>query len=270
MGVAEERVFVPRTLECRPPPSDQLRKTFNRISLSMLASYQDKPGSIPGRVTPGFSHVGIVPDDDAGRSPVSPALLFQRCSILIGSQDLAIKSRPNLFLQSLIPAIRYKAANLEWVWKWRSRSVDRSTPMDHLAKHVIWAKGVVAREHTHQTDQSVGWKVPRDTRRRRYAACESAWIPLAQHDGGRQAGWDGQRSLDPLRRTQTSGLTQEDLGRGCEKNCNTATCLPHQTAPDNPTTVRHPVEYSNLPVTLFNVPMLAVVDIPPTCHFWHH
>ncbi|KAJ8880318.1 hypothetical protein PR048_016784 [Dryococelus australis] len=36
------------------------------------------------RVTPRFSHVGIVPDDDAGRwrSPVSPALAFRRCSVL--------------------------------------------------------------------------------------------------------------------------------------------------------------------------------------------
>ncbi|KAJ8871546.1 hypothetical protein PR048_027870 [Dryococelus australis] len=30
-------------------------------------SYYREPGSIPGRVTPGFSHVGIVPDNAAGR-----------------------------------------------------------------------------------------------------------------------------------------------------------------------------------------------------------
>ncbi|KAJ8880464.1 hypothetical protein PR048_016934 [Dryococelus australis] len=63
-------------------------------AISTLASHQGEPGSIPGRVT-GFSHVGIAPDDAVGR----------RCSvltliILIGSQDLAVKSRPNLFTHS--------------------------------------------------------------------------------------------------------------------------------------------------------------------------
>ncbi|KAJ8882396.1 hypothetical protein PR048_014204 [Dryococelus australis] len=44
--------------------------------------------SIPSRLTPGFSQVGTVPDDDAGRrvfsriSRFSPALAFGRCSIL--------------------------------------------------------------------------------------------------------------------------------------------------------------------------------------------
>ncbi|KAJ8866814.1 hypothetical protein PR048_032675 [Dryococelus australis] len=51
-------------------------------------SHQGEPGSIPGRVTPGFSHVRIVPDDAAGRwvfsgisrshRPSIPALLHTR------------------------------------------------------------------------------------------------------------------------------------------------------------------------------------------------
>ncbi|KAJ8870992.1 hypothetical protein PR048_027295 [Dryococelus australis] len=55
---------------------------------------------------------GIVPDDTAGRQVFSgisrypPALSFRRCSVLtsvtpIRSQDLAVKSRPNLFTHSL-------------------------------------------------------------------------------------------------------------------------------------------------------------------------
>ncbi|KAJ8872433.1 hypothetical protein PR048_026037 [Dryococelus australis] len=39
--------------------------TAERVRL--LASHQGEPGSIPRRTTPGFSHVGIVPDDAAGR-----------------------------------------------------------------------------------------------------------------------------------------------------------------------------------------------------------
>ncbi|KAJ8891075.1 hypothetical protein PR048_010584 [Dryococelus australis] len=47
-------------------------------AVSLLASHQGEPGSIPGRVTPGFSRMGIVLDDAVGRgffsrgSPVSP------------------------------------------------------------------------------------------------------------------------------------------------------------------------------------------------------
>ncbi|KAJ8897257.1 hypothetical protein PR048_002603 [Dryococelus australis] len=59
----------------------------------LLASHLGKQGSIPGRVTPRFSHVGIVLDYAAGRR-VSSVLSFRRCSILtlialIGSQALA-------------------------------------------------------------------------------------------------------------------------------------------------------------------------------------
>ncbi|KAJ8869814.1 hypothetical protein PR048_028823 [Dryococelus australis] len=38
-----------------------------RDAVGLLASHQGELGSILGRVTPGFSHMGIVPDDAAGR-----------------------------------------------------------------------------------------------------------------------------------------------------------------------------------------------------------
>ncbi|KAJ8891826.1 hypothetical protein PR048_004380 [Dryococelus australis] len=57
----------------------------SRQAVSPLASHQGEPGSISGRITPGFSQVGIVPDDATGRwgfsgislSP-SPELLHSR------------------------------------------------------------------------------------------------------------------------------------------------------------------------------------------------
>ncbi|KAJ8867515.1 hypothetical protein PR048_031317 [Dryococelus australis] len=62
------------------------------------------------RVTPGFSHVGIAANAAIGRRVFSgisrfPPPSFQHCSILtsitlISSQDLAVKSRPNLFTHS--------------------------------------------------------------------------------------------------------------------------------------------------------------------------
>ncbi|KAJ8877245.1 hypothetical protein PR048_021699 [Dryococelus australis] len=75
-----------------------------------LASHQGDTGSIPGRVTPDFRMwescwtMPLVGGCSRG-SPVSPAFLFRHCSILpsithIVSQDLDVKSRPNLFTQS--------------------------------------------------------------------------------------------------------------------------------------------------------------------------
>ncbi|KAJ8893323.1 hypothetical protein PR048_005914, partial [Dryococelus australis] len=64
-----------------------------------------EPGSITGRVTPAFSRMGIVPDDDTGQrvfsgSPVSPPFHsgvapFSPHFTLIGSQDV-VKSHQNL------------------------------------------------------------------------------------------------------------------------------------------------------------------------------
>ncbi|KAJ8888578.1 hypothetical protein PR048_008070 [Dryococelus australis] len=77
---------------------------------SLLTSHQGESSSIPGRVTPRFSKVGIVRDDTTGRwvfsgisrfhPPFIPAQ-FHSSITHICSQDLAVKSRPNRFTQSL-------------------------------------------------------------------------------------------------------------------------------------------------------------------------
>ncbi|KAJ8880270.1 hypothetical protein PR048_016736 [Dryococelus australis] len=79
-------------------------------AVSLLASHQGEPGSIPGRFT-GSSQAGIVLEVPLvggfpRGSPVSPAPSLRRRSILasitlIGSQGLAVKSCPNLFTHSL-------------------------------------------------------------------------------------------------------------------------------------------------------------------------
>ncbi|KAJ8869377.1 hypothetical protein PR048_030953 [Dryococelus australis] len=102
-------------LKCGPPmnhspaePSKSLRTLLLRGgSISTLASHQGKPGSIPGRVT-GLSLVGIVPDEAVGRRVFSGISRFSHSSFrhrfiftsitLISSQDLTVKSRPNLFI----------------------------------------------------------------------------------------------------------------------------------------------------------------------------
>ncbi|KAJ8885867.1 hypothetical protein PR048_012073 [Dryococelus australis] len=67
--------------------------------VSLLASHQSEPGSIPRRVTPGFLHVGIAPEDAAVRRvfprisftphPFIPTLLLVTSSSFIVSHDLA-------------------------------------------------------------------------------------------------------------------------------------------------------------------------------------
>ncbi|KAJ8887997.1 hypothetical protein PR048_007482 [Dryococelus australis] len=75
-------------------------------AVSVLASHQSEAGSIPGRVTPRFSLVGIAPDDTTGQWVFSEVSRFLRPFIqallhtsvtLIGCQDLSVKSHPNIF-----------------------------------------------------------------------------------------------------------------------------------------------------------------------------
>ncbi|KAJ8866522.1 hypothetical protein PR048_032365 [Dryococelus australis] len=60
-----------------------LRKDVRNINstVSLLASHQGEPVSIPGRVTPGFSQEEIVPDDAAGRRIFSGISRFPRLCI---------------------------------------------------------------------------------------------------------------------------------------------------------------------------------------------
>ncbi|KAJ8896964.1 hypothetical protein PR048_002310 [Dryococelus australis] len=103
--------------------SSSLNLRHNRgrggVVVRILAFHQKaKPGWISGGVTSGFSHGGIVLDDAAGwrvflgvsrfPCPCIPALLNSRLVspssprfTLFASQDLEIKSRPNLFTHSL-------------------------------------------------------------------------------------------------------------------------------------------------------------------------
>ncbi|KAJ8878863.1 hypothetical protein PR048_019452 [Dryococelus australis] len=68
----------------------------------LLASHLGKPGSIPGGITPGFSHLDIVPYDAAGRRTFhSDAAPYPPCCILISSEDLDVKSHPDLYTHSL-------------------------------------------------------------------------------------------------------------------------------------------------------------------------
>ncbi|KAJ8888304.1 hypothetical protein PR048_007791 [Dryococelus australis] len=65
-----------------------------------LAFHQVEPGSIPGVVAPGFSHVGNMPDGAASQrfsrgSPFSPSLSFQRCSTLTSLHPHRLSGRRN-------------------------------------------------------------------------------------------------------------------------------------------------------------------------------
>ncbi|KAJ8871039.1 hypothetical protein PR048_027343 [Dryococelus australis] len=95
-----------------------------------LASHQGEPGSIPGRVTPldfrMWESCRTMPGF-LGDLPVSPAPSFRRCSLitLVGSQDLAVKSRPNPLTHSLsLPS---------GTQKWTQASVASAL---HVGKHV--------------------------------------------------------------------------------------------------------------------------------------
>ncbi|KAJ8872842.1 hypothetical protein PR048_026458 [Dryococelus australis] len=82
-------------------------KEWHIILVSLLAYHQGDPGSVRGRdfhMWDSGRTMSLVGEFSRG-SPVSPALSFRRCSIrtsitLIGSQDMDVKSRPNIFTHS--------------------------------------------------------------------------------------------------------------------------------------------------------------------------
>ncbi|KAJ8867494.1 hypothetical protein PR048_031296 [Dryococelus australis] len=74
---AERRQF--RSWSCFRTPRGR-----SRAAVRPLASNLGEPGSIPDAAAPGLPHVGIVPDDAAGR-PVAARLSFRRCSTLLSA-----------------------------------------------------------------------------------------------------------------------------------------------------------------------------------------
>ncbi|KAJ8894462.1 hypothetical protein PR048_007116 [Dryococelus australis] len=153
------------------------------IAVRLLASHQDEPGPIPGPGLTGFSHAGIVPDDAVGRRVFLGHLQFpptpssRHCSIvtsitLIGSQDLAVTSRPNLFTHSLTkgpehPLSRAAKSSADYLLRIQIRS--RSGSADHSSRPTA-AKNVTKSNHIKDihglrqgrslfnTDQYYGWK----------------------------------------------------------------------------------------------------------------
>ncbi|KAJ8866928.1 hypothetical protein PR048_032790 [Dryococelus australis] len=82
-----------------------LFRVFMPCTVSLLASHNGEPCSIPGRVTPRFLNVIIVPDDVASQRVFSGISCFPRRFIPallhtlithIGSRDLTVMSRPNI------------------------------------------------------------------------------------------------------------------------------------------------------------------------------
>ncbi|KAJ8883242.1 hypothetical protein PR048_015082 [Dryococelus australis] len=89
----------------------------------------------------GFSHVGIVPDDAVGRWVFSGISRFPRSSFprrfiptsitLIGSQDLDVKSHPNLFTRT--PSLSPHISLADALAITPRRQSDSSRPSPHLA-----------------------------------------------------------------------------------------------------------------------------------------
>ncbi|KAJ8880306.1 hypothetical protein PR048_016772 [Dryococelus australis] len=80
--VAHSRSSVLRFSVIRLPRVPDFGTKRLLLQVSLLASHQDEPDAIPGQVIPGFSHVGIVLDDAAGRRVFSGISRFPHLFIL--------------------------------------------------------------------------------------------------------------------------------------------------------------------------------------------
>ncbi|KAJ8885395.1 hypothetical protein PR048_011592 [Dryococelus australis] len=91
------------------PPEIEPTSPRREAIVRSLASQLGEPGS-----TPGFSHVGIVPDGGFSRgSPVSPALALQRCSILT-SLHIYRLSRLDVLPKYLHPSLHSEANRVQY------------------------------------------------------------------------------------------------------------------------------------------------------------
>ncbi|KAJ8895233.1 hypothetical protein PR048_000558 [Dryococelus australis] len=91
-------------VKSRPNLSAQHKRSncdIDFIMVRLLAFLLGEPGSSPGGAAPGLSHVGIASNDAAGRRVFSGISSSPCPSIphptVIGSQDLGVKSRSNLY-----------------------------------------------------------------------------------------------------------------------------------------------------------------------------
>ncbi|KAJ8890829.1 hypothetical protein PR048_010338 [Dryococelus australis] len=114
-GVRQERVTLHLKIKMKdrltpPPPNSFVSSVPNTLSIKNIlsnpgAAVQSPAGSPDFRIWESCRTMTLV-SGFSRRSPTSPALSFRRRSILtsitlIGSQDHAVKSRPNLFTYSL-------------------------------------------------------------------------------------------------------------------------------------------------------------------------
>ncbi|KAJ8870573.1 hypothetical protein PR048_029596 [Dryococelus australis] len=75
-------IFRLQTFDYQPRQTGSLKHVFKWLrKVGLLASHQGEPVSLPGWVTPGFSHVGIESDDSAGRRVLSGISHFPRTCI---------------------------------------------------------------------------------------------------------------------------------------------------------------------------------------------
>ncbi|KAJ8868382.1 hypothetical protein PR048_029898 [Dryococelus australis] len=101
-----------------------LAQAFTESAVRLLASHLGEPGSIPGGFASGFSHVGIVPDDAAGRRVFSgisrfPHPLISACSIITLLHPRQL-SRPRYFTLHSLTRIsgRNYAQAMNWLTKY--------------------------------------------------------------------------------------------------------------------------------------------------------
>ncbi|KAJ8886345.1 hypothetical protein PR048_012556 [Dryococelus australis] len=116
------------------------RGHYETVNAALLASHVGEPGSIPGGITPGFSHVGIVPDDAAVRLVYSGISSFPRPCI------------PALFLTHLNHP-RQPSSPRDWPLKERLPNVSQTSSSEDVEKE---------RRNSHRSrSRKVEWEIAR-------------------------------------------------------------------------------------------------------------
>ncbi|KAJ8887533.1 hypothetical protein PR048_013749 [Dryococelus australis] len=107
------------------------------VVVRLLASYQGEPGSVPGEVTPEFWHVGIMPDDAAGRRVFSGISRFS-CPFIPALTHTHLDSPSSALKTSMLRATQVSSLFTHYMDIYQDIQFDTSDYlfMEHLQKYL--------------------------------------------------------------------------------------------------------------------------------------
>ncbi|KAJ8896832.1 hypothetical protein PR048_002178 [Dryococelus australis] len=143
------------------------------LMVRLLASHHDEPGSFPGGLTPGFLHVGIVPDDAAVRRVFSGNSHFpHRCiPVLLHTHLASPSSALTTAMPFFIPAAQLiNVCTRQFLYRWLERLISVPKFLVACSCVVLMEPGAIPVQNNNNKKPSRQLRRMRKCRRKYYSA----------------------------------------------------------------------------------------------------